>query len=41
MMYEWTRDFEQNRGSFEINLKLYNKKLIRLRDNTNLNFSDR
>jgi adenylate kinase family enzyme len=37
MMYIWTQDFEQNRGSFERNLKLYNEKLIRLNDN-NLNF---
>ncbi len=39
MMYKWTRDFEQNRDSFEAKLKLYNDKLIRLRDNSNLNFS--
>lgn len=38
MMYEWTRDFEQNRGNFETKLKRYNKKLIRLHDNNNLNF---
>ncbi|MCU6792569.1 hypothetical protein OB236_10575 [Paenibacillus sp. WQ 127069] len=31
MMYKWTRDFEQNRGSFEAKLKLYNDKLIRLK----------
>lgn len=37
MMYEWTRDFEQNRANFETKLKLYNKKLIRLHDNNNLN----
>jgi adenylate kinase family enzyme len=38
MMFKWTRDFEQNRSSFESKLKLYNEKLIRLRDNSNLNF---
>ncbi len=26
MMYKWTRDFEQNRDSFEAKLKLYNEK---------------
>jgi adenylate kinase family enzyme len=38
MMYKWTRDFEQNRRSFETKLELYKEKLIRLSDNSNLNF---
>ncbi|CAG7640152.1 EutP/PduV family microcompartment system protein [Paenibacillus allorhizosphaerae] len=38
MMYKWTRDFEQNRSRLEVNLKLYNEKVIRLSDNNNLNF---
>ncbi|NOU86218.1 AAA family ATPase [Paenibacillus sp. LMG 31460] len=35
MMYKWTRDFEQNRSSFETKLKLYNDKLIRLSNDLN------
>jgi adenylate kinase family enzyme len=38
MMYKWTRDFEQNRSSFEAKLKLYQDKVIRLSDNNNLHF---
>lgn len=38
MMYKWTRDFEQNRNHFEAKLKLYNEKVIRVRDNNNLDF---
>ncbi|MGG1638684.1 AAA family ATPase [Paenibacillus sp. NRS-1760] len=39
MMYKWTRDFEQNRSGFEAKLKKYNEKVIRLRDNNNLDFT--
>lgn len=38
MMYKWTRDFEQNRSSFEAKLKLYSEKVIRLSNNNNLDF---
>jgi len=36
MMYRWTKEFEQNRDSFESKLKRYENKLVRLRDNTDL-----
>ncbi|QHW33792.1 hypothetical protein GZH47_25330 [Paenibacillus rhizovicinus] len=36
MMYKWTRDFEQSRDSFENKLKIYNEKVIRLRDSNKL-----
>jgi adenylate kinase family enzyme len=39
MMYKWTRDFEQNKSGFEAKLKTYNEKVIRLKDNNNLNFN--
>ncbi|WP_419877405.1 AAA family ATPase [Brevibacillus centrosporus] len=32
MMYKWTRDFEQNRGSLEAKLEQYKKKVTRLKD---------
>lgn len=37
MMYKWTQDFESNRDGFEAKLQLYQNKVIRLYDNTNLN----
>ncbi|OME77175.1 hypothetical protein BK120_26975 [Paenibacillus sp. FSL A5-0031] len=39
MMYTWTRDFEQNRSGFEAKLKKYKEKVIRLRDNNDLDFT--
>lgn len=33
MMYQWTRDFVNNRDTFDVKLNLYNHKLIRLSDN--------
>lgn len=39
MMYKWTKDFEQNRSGFEAKLKKYKEKVIRLRNNNNLDFT--
>jgi adenylate kinase family enzyme len=39
MMYKWTQDFEQNRNSFEVKLKIYNEKVIRLSSNNSLDFT--
>lgn len=39
MMYKWTRDFEQSRDGFEAKLKIFDEKVIRLRDNNNLDFT--
>lgn len=39
MMYKWTSDFEQSRNDFEAKLKIYNAKVIRLRDSNNLDFA--
>ncbi|MDO7908657.1 hypothetical protein Q5741_19905 [Paenibacillus sp. JX-17] len=33
LMYQWTRDFEQNRPAFEYKLRSYGLKVIRLTDN--------
>ncbi|GAA3404130.1 hypothetical protein ACFFNY_02280 [Paenibacillus hodogayensis] len=38
LMYKWTRDFENNRESFEAKLQSYKNKVIRLYDNKNLDF---
>ena len=37
MMYKWTQDFERSRDEFEKKLQLYQNKVIRLYDNTDLN----
>ncbi|MFF2912093.1 hypothetical protein [Paenibacillus sp. NPDC057934] len=37
-MYQWTRDFERNRDSFEAKLQLFQDKVIRIYDNKKLNF---
>lgn len=39
MMYKWTRDFEQNRNGFEAKLIIFDEKVIRLKDNNNLDFA--
>jgi len=36
-MYAWTKDFEENRASFETNLRKYEHKLIRLTSNNDIN----
>lgn len=36
MMYKWTNDFEKNRGDFELKLKRYQEKVIKLEDKKNL-----
>ncbi|MDF2938725.1 MAG: topology modulation protein [Paenibacillaceae bacterium] len=36
MMYKWTHDFECNRESFESKLRLYENKVIRLRNTQHL-----
>lgn len=35
-MYQWTQDFENNRGEFEAKLLLYQNKVMRLYDNKEL-----
>lgn len=37
-MYKWTRDFESNREGFEAKLRLYKNKVIRLTDNSSLDW---
>ncbi|SFF03269.1 Adenylate kinase [Paenibacillus catalpae] len=32
MMFKWTQDFERNRPSFEAKLRMYEDKVIRIRD---------
>lgn len=39
MMYRWTRDFEQNRASFEEKLLRYHEKVIRVRSSGELDMS--
>ncbi|WP_274364114.1 hypothetical protein [Paenibacillus thermotolerans] len=38
MMYQWTREYEKNRGDFEARLELYKNKVIKLSDNNDLDF---
>jgi len=38
MTYQWTRDFESNKKSFEAKLLPHKSKVIRLTDNKSLNF---
>ncbi|SDE36985.1 Adenylate kinase [Paenibacillus sp. UNCCL117] len=39
LMYQWTREFEENRADFESRLHLYEEKMIRLYDSKDMSFA--